>query len=305
MGIRDGLRDYWMCRHEPECVRGMLPASRGVLAWFASHQRPDGSLGPLPWWNYVDWVRGWRNGVPPVAADGGSSAIIDLLLLAGYQWGADLERSMGSKGLAAEYDQRAATLAGTIRKLYWDPDRGLFADTPEKKSYSQHQNAFAILTGLVKGNDAERLAAKMIDDRSLTQSTLYFRYYIHSAMLKAGLGDRFLDHLVTWRGALKIGRTAGELRGCGANGVIAAILHMEGAEAIDDTGEPAEPDLQVAIQPQAGRLLHGLGQQFRATEGVGGVDLVAAMARDRHVGVTGDRDDRGFRPVVGDVDEHD
>ena len=35
-------------------------------------------------------------------------------------------------------------------------------------------------------------------------------------------------------GALKICRTAGELRACVANGVIAAILHMEGAEAIDD-----------------------------------------------------------------------
>jgi alpha-L-rhamnosidase len=201
------LHDYWMYQNEPNFVRDMLPASRSILAWFASHQRPNGSLGRLPWWNYVDWVRGWRSGVPPVAADGGSSAIIDLLLLAGYQWGADLERSVGSKGLAAEYDERAATLAGTVRALYWDAGRGLFADTPEKKSYSQHQNAFAILTGLVKGVDAERLAAKLIEDRSLTESTLYFRYYIHSAMLKAGLGDRFMDQLGTWRDALKIGLT--------------------------------------------------------------------------------------------------
>ena len=37
------------------------------------------------------------------------------------------------------------------------------------------------------------------------------------------------------QGALKICRTADEVRACVANGVIAAILHMEGAEAIDDS----------------------------------------------------------------------
>ena len=37
------------------------------------------------------------------------------------------------------------------------------------------------------------------------------------------------------QGALKICRTGGEVRDCLASGVIAAILHMEGAEAIDDS----------------------------------------------------------------------
>ncbi|AZL60167.1 membrane dipeptidase [Tabrizicola piscis] len=36
-------------------------------------------------------------------------------------------------------------------------------------------------------------------------------------------------------GALKICRTAADVRGCLASGTIAAILHMEGAEAIDDS----------------------------------------------------------------------
>ncbi len=35
------------------------------------------------------------------------------------------------------------------------------------------------------------------------------------------------------KGALKVCRTAGEVRACVANGTIAAIMHMEGAEAID------------------------------------------------------------------------
>jgi alpha-L-rhamnosidase len=200
------LHDYWMYQDDPEFVRHVLPAARGILAWFASHQKANGSLGPLPWWNYVDWVRSWRNGVPPVTPEG-SSSILDLLLLAGYQWAADMERALGSNALAGEYSQRAAALAQTVRTLYWDSSRGLFADTPEKKSFSQHPNAFAIVTGLLKGEDAGAVAARLIEDKSLTESTIYFRYYVHTAMLKAGLGDRFLDQLGTWRDALKLGLT--------------------------------------------------------------------------------------------------
>ena len=200
------LHDYWRYQNDPQFVRESLPAARSILGWYAARQKPSGSLSALPWWNYVDWVRTWRNGTPPMMADG-SSAIIDLLLMSGYQWAAEMERAMGSKALADEYAQRAASLGDTVRSLYWDGGRGLFADTPEKKSFSQHQNAFAILTGLVKGDEAKAVAAKLIEDKSLTESTLYFRYYIHTALLRAGLGDRFLDQLGTWRDALKIGLT--------------------------------------------------------------------------------------------------
>src|SRR5579885_89093 len=200
------LHDYWMYRDDPGLVKAMLPGVRSVLSWFAARQKPNGSLGKLPWWNYVDWVRQWPAGVPPLQPDG-SSAILDLQLLAAFQWAADLERALGSPALASEYLEKSQTLVTAIRTLYYDPSRGLFADTPTHDSYSQHANAFAILTGLVKGDDARRIAAKLVEDASLTQSTLYFRYYIHTALLEAGLGDRFLDLLGTWREALRLGLT--------------------------------------------------------------------------------------------------
>lgn len=200
------VHDYWMYRDDAELVKRMLPSIRSVVSWFAARQKRNGSLARLPWWDYVDWVRKWPGGVPPMEADG-SSAILDLQLLAAYQWAADLEHALGSKALASEYMAKAQTLAGVIRALYYDESRGLFADTPKHESYSQHANAFAILTGVVKDDDAQRIAAKLIDDKSLTESTLYFRYYIHTALLEAGLGDRFLDLLGTWRDALKLGLT--------------------------------------------------------------------------------------------------
>jgi alpha-L-rhamnosidase len=200
------LHDYSMYRDDPAFVREMVPASRSILAWFRAQQKENGSLRRMPWWDYVDWVRTWRSGVPPMDRDG-SSSILDFLLLAAYQWAGDLEKNYGSEALAGEYAQRADSLARTIRELYWDSGRGLFADTPAKTGFSQHQNAFAILTGLVHGDEAHTVAAKLIEDRTLVESTLYFRYYVHQALLEAGLGDRFLDQLGTWREAIRVGLT--------------------------------------------------------------------------------------------------
>ncbi len=200
------VRDYWMYQDDPAFVKQMLPGVEAVLSYFAAHQKPNGSLGRMPWWNFVDWTREWRDGVPPAAADG-SSAPLDLQLLLAYQWGAKLEEALGSKARGEEYATRAAELAAAIRGIYWDQGRRYFADTPAKKEFSQHTQALAILAGLATGDDARDLIDRTVDDRSLVQCTIYFRHYLHSALNAAGEGDRYLGMLDEWRGQLARGMT--------------------------------------------------------------------------------------------------
>ncbi|MBP1635914.1 MAG: alpha-L-rhamnosidase, partial [Acidobacteria bacterium] len=123
------VHDYFMYVDDPAFVREMLPGVRAVLQFFAARQKPNGSLGPMPWWNYVDWTTEWDGGVPPHAADG-SSAPLDLQLLLAYDWAADLEQALGSASMAAEDRAAAGRLRQTVRSLYWDGGRRLFADTP-------------------------------------------------------------------------------------------------------------------------------------------------------------------------------
>ena len=54
---------------------------------------------------------------------------------------------VASRAIAAEYRESAARLRGSIRTLYWDAGRRLFADTPDRKQYSQHANVLAVLAG--------------------------------------------------------------------------------------------------------------------------------------------------------------
>jgi alpha-L-rhamnosidase len=200
------VHDYWRYQDDAEFVREMLAGVRAVLGFFARYQKPNGSLRPMPWWNYVDWS--WRatGGVPPLEADG-SSASLDLQLLLALDWAADLEESLGSKGQAAEYREAANRLRATAKQLYWDSSRQLFADTPAKKDYSQQANALAVLARVIEGGEARALVNRIIPDSSLTQCTYYFRHYLHEAVNQVGEGDRYLDLLGEWDSMLARGLT--------------------------------------------------------------------------------------------------
>ncbi len=196
--------DYWRYQDDPEFVRRMLPGVRAVLSFFARYQKPDGSLGALPWWNFVDWA--WRDGVPPAGPDG-ASAPLDLQLLLALDWAADLEGALGSKAQAAEFRASAGRLRETIRRSYWDSGRRLFADTPAKTEFSQHANALAVLARVVEGEEARGVVERTLGDRTLTQCTFYFRHYLHSAVNEVGEGDRYLGLLGEWDKMLAAGLT--------------------------------------------------------------------------------------------------
>jgi hypothetical protein len=197
------VHDYWMYTEDEAFVREMLPGVRAVLQFFAARQMPSGSLGRMPWWNFVDWTREWRNGVPPQAGSG-SSAPQDLQLLLAWQWAARMEDALGSKALAAECRQSETKLRAAVREIYFDSSRGIFADTEDKRNFSQHTNALAVLAGVLAPPD---LVAKIIDDKSLVQGSIYFRHYLHSAARAAGLGDRYVDLLDQWRQMMTRGLT--------------------------------------------------------------------------------------------------
>ncbi len=200
------VHDYWMYQDDPGFVRRMLPGVRAVLSFFAARQKDDGSLRVVPWWNFIDWTKDWESGVPKVGKDG-SSAPLDLQLLLAYRWAAEMEEVLGSESVAEDDRDAEDQLRGAVRNLYWNADRKLFADTPGGPEFSQHANALAILADVSTGAEAKDLIDRVIEDKSLVQCSIYFRHYLHSALNKAGEGDRYLDLLGPWRAMLERGLT--------------------------------------------------------------------------------------------------
>ncbi len=203
------LHDYWMYRPDGEFIKEKLGGTRQVLDFFHRYQQEDGSLAHVPYWNFTDWVedqKGWSGGVAPIGGNG-NSAVLDLQLLLAYQTAADLEEKLGMEAIARMYRERAGQLMSTIKQKYWNVSRGLFADTPEKDLYSQHANILAVLTGTVTGNEASVLAGKILSDASLAPASIYFKYYLHLAILRAGMGNDYLNLLDKWFENIAMGLT--------------------------------------------------------------------------------------------------
>ena len=101
------VHDYFMYRDDRAFVRERLAGVRGILDWYGRHVDSTGMLGPMPYWNYVDWTNPWDRGVPP-GADNGHSATISLLYVYALQRAAELEEGGG---------RREASIGGGLRRF--------------------------------------------------------------------------------------------------------------------------------------------------------------------------------------------
>ncbi len=200
------LYDFWYYRNDPNFVQQKLMGVRAILHFFENYQNADGSLHNTPYWTFVDWANGadWFVGAPPKGKDG-SSSIIDLQLLWAYQWAMEMEQQLGVSYYAGFYRQKAEQLKATIKNKYWDATKMLFADTPDKTRFSQHANTLAILTGTADEKDRQTIADHLLTNSTLTQCTIYFKYYLHQALVKAGKGNGYLNWLDVWHNNIKMG----------------------------------------------------------------------------------------------------
>jgi hypothetical protein len=256
------LHDYFRYADDPEFVREMLHGARAVLNFFAQYQGRDGLLRGLPWWNFVDWVETWPDGVPPMDSDL-MPATIQVQLVLALQQAAELEQHLGDSILAAACRKRADDLWTAIRGTFWDPKRRVFVEDAAHKLGSQHVNALAVLSGRLPAETARDLMDRVSIDPALARCTVYFRYYLDRAMTEAGLGDRYLERLGPWKWMLDQGLTTwaetdspAARSDCHAWGASPNIEFFRTVLGVDSAGPGFR---QVRIRPNLGPLLSARG----------------------------------------------
>jgi len=213
------LHDSYMYRPDPARVRGYLQATRDTLGWFHAYQREDGMLTQPTGWNFVDWV---PQGVKvPTYDRAGVSCLLSLQLLGAYEDASDLERNLGDAGIAAEYDKRMGLLKKSIYSSCWSDEKGLLADTPDKKMFSEHGQILASLFDVLPTDKQARVLGRVLANHALHNdqedavgkegmipASYYFRFYLSRALEHAGMGDRYIESLQPWRELLPMGFTA-------------------------------------------------------------------------------------------------
>jgi hypothetical protein len=200
------VHDYWMHRDDRSYVQGLMPGIRGVLSWFEDKVDETGLVGPLPWWPFADWVDNWDEGRPPDASDG-HSVLITLQYVYALQRAIELEKAFTRQGEADRLQILADSLLEAVKRKTFDSETGLFRDSLEHTTFSQHTNTMAVLTGAVTGEQRSAIMERVLDDKSLTQAGYYFSFYILEAMRKAGLGHRYIEQLEPWQNMLALGLT--------------------------------------------------------------------------------------------------
>lgn len=216
------VHDFWLYRGDPEFVRRNLPGMRSVLDWFLQRQRPDGLLGRIPWWPFVDWGKDFDFGEPPQQADGGS-AVITLQFVEALRYAAELEELYGDRHLAENYRTAATRAAQGVWKLCWNEKFQLLADTSEQAHFSQHANILGIWLDVIPRERQTQvlnriLSASEIADTSnsfrangpvppMTLATYYFRFYLARAVEHVGMGDRYLQLLQPWHEMVNLSLT--------------------------------------------------------------------------------------------------
>lgn len=200
------VHDHWMYRGDAAFIRERLPGIRAVLDCYAQRVDDTGMVGRMPWWNFVDWAEAWPAGVPPTD-EAGRSTPISLLFAEALRRGAELEAALGRESTSPQLRALADKVCEGVRRAAWDSSRGLFSDAPGGTLFSQQTNALAILADAVPPAGRANVMEKVLADSSLVPASYYFGYYVREAMLKAGLGDRYIEQLAPWRQMLALGLT--------------------------------------------------------------------------------------------------
>ena len=198
------VHDAFMWRDRPDLVREWLPGVDAVLAGFRQYLSDEGLVVAPRGWNYCDWVPEWPGGWPPGGRDG-PSALINLMYAYALQRAAEMHAHFGEDLLAWHLRSLAARVSLAVRRTFWDDARGLLADDPAHAHYSEHTQAFAILTGLVHGEERDRLVDGLLTEPDLARATIYFSHYLFEAYRAVGAMDALFARLDLWRGLAEQG----------------------------------------------------------------------------------------------------
>lgn len=183
------VEDYYWQTGEMDHIREYRSVIDGILEWFHNRVGKSGLIEKLEYWPFVDWVAGWDKGVPPALAKG-PATIYSLLYAAGLQAAARLNELTGRKHLAAEYDKRAKDLLQQVETLCWDDNNGLFKEGPKNSRFSQHDQVWAVLTGLVKGKRAKSVMKKSLALDDIDMCSYSMQFYLMRALEMTNMYDR-------------------------------------------------------------------------------------------------------------------
>lgn len=258
--------DYSIWRDDPAFVKSLMPGVRAVIDFYLSHLNEDGLIEAPNGWNFMDWVPAWTWGLPP-DADKGVSGLVNWQFVYTLTMAEKLEKSVDE--FHSRFVPRSAgrELFNHAWEHFWDEKRGLMADDLAHKSFSEHTQCMALLSGQLDddmfGAYRDRIVQGLLNGPDLHRTTISFTHYLFETYRMLGRMDRIFERLGLWFDLEGLGfKTTLEMpepsrsdcHGWGAHPIYHCFASILGIR-------PASPGFHtVSIEPQLGPLTRAKGK---------------------------------------------
>jgi len=200
----DMVHDFMMLEGDRKLTESYLGEFQEVFDYYESLINENGLVGKSEYYMFIDWY--WpRGGNSPVNKEG-NSAILTLNYAYSLNKAAQIAEWLGYREKAGIYRAQSRKYAEITRKLCYDPERGIYADDPEKTFYDQRASILAILCDAHNAVESKELMTKVLDRNTAfdSEANLFYYFYLFEAMEKTGTGD-FTSQLQPWKDIVDMG----------------------------------------------------------------------------------------------------
>ncbi len=180
-------------------IRKYIHVADGTLQWFTEHL--DGTMvARTNLWDFIDWPKEFEAGCYPEYAP---MSVYSMMLADALEKTAELHAMLGNS--IPSYTALAKQIKAEVKERCYDEAAGLYADTPLKGHFSQHQQIWAVLCGMETGEAAKQLLLR--SEQLSCKATLAYTYYRLRAYEQVGMYDKADEIMDTYRGMVALGCT--------------------------------------------------------------------------------------------------
>ncbi|HEV2499488.1 MAG TPA: alpha-L-rhamnosidase C-terminal domain-containing protein, partial [Terriglobia bacterium] len=158
----NALQEYYLETGDKDFVLRLYPSVARAMMWFQGYQQPDGLLGPMPYWVFLDWSNPDKKG---------ESAILNALYAHTLENAAGLAAMAGDRYHADIFRANIARIRKVYNERFWNGSRDLYVDAWDHGNKSDHigqlANADAVQFGFAPADRAQEILKQITDPSRL------------------------------------------------------------------------------------------------------------------------------------------
>ncbi len=160
----NALHEYYLQTGDRDFVLRLYPNVVRAMMYFQALRQPDGLLGRMPDWVFLDWSNPDKTG---------ESSILNALYAHTLENAAQMASMAGDAYHGRIFRSDAKRIRGLFNARFWNESRGLYVDAWNKGKQSEHvsqlANADAVLYGFAPSARIPGIVEKMVDPATLRQ----------------------------------------------------------------------------------------------------------------------------------------